>query len=339
MGMSVLFITHNLGVVAQIADRVAVMYAGRIVEQGDVAAVFASPLHPYTRALLRSIPARGRRRPRSGAAAAVNPRAGAEPVRPAARAAATRRAARLRMTRAAPRCRRSPRCCRGMMCAAIIGRSADESGLVEATDVDRAASRPVVGCCVAAHAALRAVDRLSLSIARARCWGWWASQAAARPPRAAPSCDCWSRQPAVIRFEGTDITHLDKPALRPLRRRMQMIFQDPYSSLNPRLKVRDIIEEAFVIHGIGTRRDRPERVAELLRPRRTAGGRDGALPARILRRTAPAYRHRPRTGGGAGLRGRRRAGLGAGRVGAGAGAEPAARSAALAGPGDAVHRA
>ena len=68
----------------------------------------------------------------------------------------------------------------------------------------------------------------------------------------------------VIRFEGTDITHLDKQTLRPLRRRMQMIFQDPYSSLNPRLKVRDIIEEAFVIHDIGTKRDRPDRVAELL---------------------------------------------------------------------------
>ncbi len=54
--MSILFITHNLGVVAQIADRVAVMYGGRVVEQGAVAAVFASPLHPYTRALLRSIP-------------------------------------------------------------------------------------------------------------------------------------------------------------------------------------------------------------------------------------------------------------------------------------------
>jgi oligopeptide/dipeptide ABC transporter ATP-binding protein len=56
MNMSVLFITHNLGVVAQVADRVAVMYAGRIVEQGEVGAVFADPLHPYTRALLRSIP-------------------------------------------------------------------------------------------------------------------------------------------------------------------------------------------------------------------------------------------------------------------------------------------
>jgi peptide/nickel transport system ATP-binding protein len=56
LAMSVLFITHNLGVVAEIADRVAVMYAGRIVEQGTVAAVFAQPLHPYTIALLASIP-------------------------------------------------------------------------------------------------------------------------------------------------------------------------------------------------------------------------------------------------------------------------------------------
>jgi peptide/nickel transport system ATP-binding protein len=56
LAMSVLFITHNLGVVAEIADRVAVMYAGRIVEQGTVATVFAQPLHPYTIALLASIP-------------------------------------------------------------------------------------------------------------------------------------------------------------------------------------------------------------------------------------------------------------------------------------------
>jgi peptide/nickel transport system ATP-binding protein len=56
LGMSVLFITHNLGIVTEIADRVAVMYAGRIVEQGTVDEVFARPLHPYTAALLGSIP-------------------------------------------------------------------------------------------------------------------------------------------------------------------------------------------------------------------------------------------------------------------------------------------
>jgi oligopeptide/dipeptide ABC transporter ATP-binding protein len=68
----------------------------------------------------------------------------------------------------------------------------------------------------------------------------------------------------TVRFDGVDITDLDRAAMRPLRRRMQMIFQDPYSSLNPRLKVRDIIKEALVIHGIGTVRDRDERVAAML---------------------------------------------------------------------------
>jgi peptide/nickel transport system ATP-binding protein/oligopeptide transport system ATP-binding protein len=55
-GMAVVFITHNMGVVAQIADRVAVMYAGQVVEEAPVAAIFASPRHPYTRALFAAIP-------------------------------------------------------------------------------------------------------------------------------------------------------------------------------------------------------------------------------------------------------------------------------------------
>ncbi len=67
-----------------------------------------------------------------------------------------------------------------------------------------------------------------------------------------------------VRFDGTDITHLGKAALRPFRRRMQVVFQDPYGSLNPRRRVRDIIGEALLIHGIGTRADRGERVAALL---------------------------------------------------------------------------
>jgi oligopeptide/dipeptide ABC transporter ATP-binding protein len=59
MGMAILFITHNLGIVAQIADRIAVMYAGRIVESGDVRRVFREPVHPYTRALLNAVPRLG----------------------------------------------------------------------------------------------------------------------------------------------------------------------------------------------------------------------------------------------------------------------------------------
>ncbi len=67
-----------------------------------------------------------------------------------------------------------------------------------------------------------------------------------------------------ISVDGQDITHLDRRALRPLRRRMQMIFQDPYASLDPRLTVARIIGEACAIHGIGTRQDRAARVAAML---------------------------------------------------------------------------
>ncbi|GGF10001.1 ABC transporter ATP-binding protein [Aliidongia dinghuensis] len=67
-----------------------------------------------------------------------------------------------------------------------------------------------------------------------------------------------------VLFDGADITHLARPELRAYRRRMQIIFQDPYASLNPRRKVKDAIGEAFVIHGIGTSADRRDRIAALL---------------------------------------------------------------------------
>ena len=67
-----------------------------------------------------------------------------------------------------------------------------------------------------------------------------------------------------IALDGTDITHASRAALRPLRRRMQMIFQDPYSSLDPRLTVERLVGEACAIHGIGRRRERPALVARML---------------------------------------------------------------------------
>ena len=195
MGMSVLFITHNLGVVAQVADRVAVMYAGRIVEQGDVAAVFASPLHPYTRALLRSVPACGRWRAQSCAAAAVDPRAGTEPLRPATR---------VQLRAALPSCgrnvsRRDAADFRGAAETRCPLPPLDDRcmspALVEVTNVSVHFSSGG-GLLRRRNAALRAVDRLSLAIAPERWLDLWVSQAAGRPLRAVPSCDCSSLQPA-----------------------------------------------------------------------------------------------------------------------------------------------
>ena len=137
------------------------------------------------------------------------------------------------------------------------------TALVEVTDVS--VSFPSGGGILrGSRTTLRAVDRLNLSVAAGEVVGLVGESGSGKTTTGRAILRLLEPSAGVIRFEGADITHLEKPALRPLRRRMQMIFQDPYSSLNPRLKVRDIIDEAFVVHGIGTRRDRPERVAELL---------------------------------------------------------------------------
>jgi peptide/nickel transport system ATP-binding protein len=135
--------------------------------------------------------------------------------------------------------------------------------LVEATNLT--VSFPVGGGILrGGHTELRAVDRLNLSIEQGEVVGLVGESGSGKTTAGRAVLRLLEPAEGTVRFEGADITHLDKAALRPLRRRMQMIFQDPYSSLDPRQKVRDIIDEAFVIHSIGTRRDRPERIAELL---------------------------------------------------------------------------
>ena len=103
LGMAILLITHDLGVVAEMVDEVAVMYAGKIVERGPVKETFATPQHPYTEALLRVDPA-----PRHAVhdSAEGDPRHGAEPARLAERAAGSRRAATTSSTAATRSCRR-----------------------------------------------------------------------------------------------------------------------------------------------------------------------------------------------------------------------------------------
>ena len=131
----------------------------------------------------------------------------------------------------------------------------------------------------------------------------WSARAAAarRRPRAA-SCAPSSRPRAQIRFRTSDgrwstSRQLPKRELRPLRRQMQMIFQDPFSSLNPRMTLLDIVGEPLLVNGMRQPPGaRASGCAELLDAGRAAAGVHAPLPARVLRRPAAAHRHRPRAG-------------------------------------------
>ncbi len=139
-------------------------------------------------------------------------------------------------------------------------------------------------------------------------------------------------------FDGEDLMALPQPALRAKRRELQMIFQDPYSSLNPRMTVEQTLAEPLALHGLARGRHR-ERAAELMDLVGPGAAVPAALSARVFRRPAAAHRHRPRAGGGAAADRVRRAGVGAGRVDPGADRQPAAGPAAPPGPGLRLHRA
>ena len=111
---------------------------------------------------------------------------------------------------------------------------------------------------------LRAVAGVDLAIGRGEVVGLVGESGSGKTTLARAVMRLVEPTAGQIRFDGIDITHRDRAAMRALRRRMQMIFQDPYSSLNPRLRVRDIIGEAYAIHGIGTPRDRRERAEAML---------------------------------------------------------------------------
>ena len=228
--MAVLFITHDMGVVAEVADRVVVMLRGEKVEEGPAETVFARPAHVYTRALLSAVPRLGALRnedaPRKfplvhlDAPAVTDP---PEPVPP-------------------PRERVTLLDVRGLtthfdLKSGFFGRVARRVHAVEQVSFDLAAGETLAlvgesGCgkSTTGRSLMRLVE----------------------PERGS------------IEFAGRDIAQLPREKLREVRRDIQMIFQDPFASLDPRLTVGFSIAEPLYIHGIAAGREAEERVASLL---------------------------------------------------------------------------
>jgi microcin C transport system ATP-binding protein len=186
-GMSLLFITHDLGIVRKIARRVCVMKAGKIVEQGDVAKVFAAPEHPYTRALL-----------------AAEPKPDPAPPQP------------------------------------------DAPMVLQATDlkvwfpVKRGVLRKVVG-----H--IKAVDGISVELRKGETLGVVGESGSGKTTLGLAILRLISSQGRIV-FMGNELQGLRFKEMRPFRHDMQIVFQDPYGSLSPRLSIAEVVEEGLKVH-------------------------------------------------------------------------------------------
>ncbi len=194
LGMSLLFITHDLGIVRKIAQRICVMKEGHIVEQGEAERVFAAPAHPYTRALI-----------------AAEPKADPAPPQPGAPL------------------------------------------LLETTDlkvwfpVRRGVLRKTVG-----H--IKAVDGVSIALRKGETLGVVGESGSGKTTLGLALLRLISSDGPIV-FMGNSLQGLRFGQMRPFRRDMQIVFQDPYGSLSPRLSVADIIKEGLMVQA----RQMPER--------------------------------------------------------------------------------
>jgi len=205
LGMAIVFITHDLGIVRRMADRVYVMRAGEVVEEGATEAIFAAPRHDYTRMLLAAEPT-GRKAP---------PPAGAPVMLEGRNVAVT----------------------------FTIG-----GGFMSGP--------PMI---------LRAVDGISVTLRQQQTIGIVGESGSGKSTLGRALLRLLPSQ-GVIRFRRTEIDKADREAMQPLRRELQLVFQDPFGSLSPRMTVGQIVTEGLLVHEPSlSKGERDKRAVEALR--------------------------------------------------------------------------
>jgi len=277
MGSAVILITHDLGVVAEVADRVAVMYGGRIVETAPVAEIFASPRHPYTRALLRSIPRLDTTDSRLAPIPGQPPIPGALPKGCAFQPrCAVGRDRPLCVTQDPPLRPAGDR--RQSACHYADERPADAvpaEPRIVATDPTRQTEPLLVVDGLKVHFPVKtgvlrrttgwvkAVDGVSLSVHSGETVSLVGESGCGKTTTGRAIMGLIRATGGSIRFAGKSIRDLDRGGMRRARRQMQYVFQDPYASLNPVLSVEDIVAEPLRIHGLYDEMGGARRIAEL----------------------------------------------------------------------------
>jgi peptide/nickel transport system ATP-binding protein len=282
LNIATIMITHNLGVVARYADRVNVMYAARIVESGPADVVFARPLHPYTRGLLRSVPRLDQ--PRASSLETIEglpPNLMAPPEG----------------CRFAPRCRLATDKCRkdvpplevrsGAHNSAcwhietlltepvlppVLSRTADlgreahiDKPILEIKNLHKYFTVKTGGFFSGKTGTVKALQDVSLTMRAGETLGLVGESGCGKSTLGRVILKLEEPTQGQVLFEGQDINGLDKSGIQNLRQSMQVVFQDPYSSLNPRMTVGQIIGEPLAVHKIEPDKEKAKaRIAELL---------------------------------------------------------------------------
>jgi peptide/nickel transport system ATP-binding protein len=257
LGISIVLITHNLGIVARYADRITVMYAGRAVESGPAADVFANPSHPYTRGLIGSVPRLDMARTGRLETIEGQPPNLAEPM------AGCRYAPRCPF--ALPICGQEPpqvavapdhlsACHRALELPAFGSRRADPelSARTASETVPLLEVRKVTKSFDSGAQKLTAVRDVSLTVARGEVVSIVGESGCGKTTLGRMALGLTPATEGSVSFDGANIARARGRDAKALRRRMQIVFQDPYSSLNPRMRVRDIIAEPLKVHGLAS---------------------------------------------------------------------------------------
>lgn len=255
-----ILITHDLGVIAQMADRLAVMYAGRVVEQGTTREVLAEPRHPYTQGLIASRPVPGQRlhrlysipgRCRIWRACQNTVRLPSAVRRPPLAAAMASRRCTARRSASPP------------VSSTLEGARMSTEPLVEVKGLKK--YFPLRdGLFGRTSGQLKAVDDVSFSIRKGRIFGLVGESGSGKTTVGRTLLGLHDKTAGEVMFKGQALDSLSKEALRALRPKMQLVFQDPYSSLNSRLRVGDAIGEALLQHGLASKAELRERVLDTL---------------------------------------------------------------------------
>jgi len=229
-GVGMLIITHDMGVIAEITDRVAVMYRGEVVETGATAKILGDPEHPYTRSLISAVPRADVKLDRF-------------PLVEHIEAAGTRKNLDLKTH--------------------WLGQRRDHAALDgPLLSVEDIAITFRTGSIFGGGGhEIRAVDDVSFAINPGETFGLVGESGSGKSTIARLITGIYAPSGGRVVFAGTDLTAIrSRRQLNRHRRQMQMVFQDPYSSVNPRMKVGDIVAEPILFHRLATSRSEARRI-------------------------------------------------------------------------------